>query len=106
MALNNSPKGFRMFRLIAIAEGISFLLLLLIAMPLKYMADSPMAVTIVGSIHGFLFVAFIAMAWVVKKNHQKSWMWFGKALFASIIPAGTIWMDKEWKREEEALSIK
>ena len=92
-------KSFRAFRLIAIAEGISFLVLLIIAMPLKYMANYPMAVTIVGGIHGFLFLAFIAMAWVVKNNFQKSWTWFAKAFFASIIPAGTLVMDREWKKE-------
>jgi integral membrane protein len=44
-------------RSIAFVEGVSFLLLLGIAMPLKYLADLPVAVKIVGWIHGVLFVA-------------------------------------------------
>ncbi|HMW67287.1 MAG TPA: DUF3817 domain-containing protein, partial [Chitinophagaceae bacterium] len=47
-------KTYNRFRNIALAEGISFLALLLIAMPLKYFANLPMAVTIMGSIHGIL----------------------------------------------------
>ena len=50
-------KTYSWFRKIAMAEGVSFLVLLLIAMPLKYMADYPKAVTIVGGLHGVLFIA-------------------------------------------------
>jgi len=90
-----TAKNFSVFRKIAIAEGISFLVLLLIAMPLKYMADQPMAVTIVGGLHGVLFVAFVVLAWEVKKDFG----WFAKAFVASILPFGTIIMDKYWKKE-------
>ena len=51
-----SIKLFRWFRRIAIAEGVSFLVLLLIAMPLKYLAGFPLAVKIAGSIHGILLL--------------------------------------------------
>ncbi|SEO00293.1 DUF3817 domain-containing protein [Paenibacillus sp. OV219] len=50
------------FRLIGTLEGISFLLLLCIAMPLKYFADIPGPVTIVGMIHGALFSLYILTA--------------------------------------------
>lgn len=64
-----------------------------------------MAVTVVGGLHGVLFVAFIVVAREVKREYKKSWGWLGKALLASIIPFGTLWMDnKEWKKEEEALA--
>lgn len=88
-------KNFSLFRKVAIAEGISFLVLLLIAMPLKYLADQPMAVTIVGGLHGILFVAFVVLAWEVKKD----FVWFVKAFIASLLPFGTIIMDKHWKKE-------
>jgi integral membrane protein len=86
---------FQWFRKIAIAEGISFLVLLFIAMPLKYFANSPMAVTIVGGLHGVLFVAFIVLTWMVRK----SLVWFIKAFIASLLPFGTLIMDKQWKKE-------
>ena len=93
---------FHWFRISAIAEGISFLILLGIAMPLKYFADLPIAVTICGGLHGVLFVAFVVMARIVQDGLKKNWAWFGKALLASILPFGTIVMDKQWKKEEDS----
>lgn len=48
-------------RIVCFAEGTSTLLLFFVAMPLKYLADIPMAVSIVGSLHGLLFVAMVSM---------------------------------------------
>ncbi len=93
-------KTFHWFRIAAIAEGISFLVLLGIAMPLKYLAKIPIAVTIAGGIHGLLFIIFIRLAWEVKNKYSKSAGWMGKAFLASILPFGTIIMDKQWKKEE------
>ena len=93
-------KTFHWFRIAAIAEGISFLVLLGIAMPLKYLAKIPIAVTIAGSLHGFLFLSFIWLAWEVKNKYAKSGGWMGKALLASVLPFGTIVMDKQWKKEK------
>ena len=45
-------------RIAALLEGVSFLVLLGVAMPLKYYADYPMAVTVVGTVHGVLFLLF------------------------------------------------
>src|SRR5215207_9596943 len=98
-----SVKLYSWFRKIALAEGVSFLLLLLIAMPLKYLAGYPMAVMLAGSLHGALFVGFILLAYLVKENYRKSFGWLVKAGLASIIPFGTFIMDKEWKKEEDAI---
>jgi integral membrane protein len=54
-------KASKQFRMIAIIEGWSFILLLLIGMPLKYMAGIPLPVKILGWIHGVLFVAFCGL---------------------------------------------
>jgi integral membrane protein len=93
-------KTFSWFRKIALAEGISFLVLLFIAMPLKHFAGMPLAVTIVGGLHGVLFVAFIILAWEVKGEYKKDFKWMGKAVLASLLPFGTIYMDREWRKEE------
>jgi integral membrane protein len=100
-----SIKTFSWFRKIAFAEGVSFLVLLLIAMPLKYLANLPIAVTIVGGLHGLLFVGFIVMTWEVKNEYKKDWGWVAKSFIASILPFGTFVMDhKQWKKEEVILS--
>jgi integral membrane protein len=100
-----SIKTFNWFRKIAFAEGISFLVLLLIAMPLKYFANLPIAVTIVGGLHGFLFVAFVAIAWLAMNKYKKNWGWLVKSFIASIVPLGTFWMDRtQWKKEEVSIT--
>ena len=93
-------KTFDWFRKVALIEGISFLVLLFIAMPLKYFMGYPMAVKIVGMAHGVLFVAFVYLAWEVKGDQRFSWGWFFRSFIASIIPFGTFVMDRQWKREE------
>lgn len=50
----------RRFRTTALAEGSSFLVLLFVAMPMKYVMGMPRVVTVVGAIHGILFLAYAA----------------------------------------------
>lgn len=96
-------KSYKDFRLIALAEGVSFLVLLLIAMPLKYFADMPLAVTVVGGLHGVLFVVFGVLALKVKIDCKRNFGWLVKAGLASLLPFGTFVMDKQWKKEQETL---
>lgn len=84
---------------IAFLEGISYLLLLLVAMPLKYFANIPEGVKYVGWAHGVLFVLFcvyLLKVWIGLK-----WS-FGKALLAfiaSLLPFGTFVLDARLKKE-------
>jgi integral membrane protein len=75
-------------------EGISYITLLFIAMPLKYLAAMPLAVRIVGAIHGALFVAFMAvLVYIVFKkliNIEQAFY----AFLLSIIPFGTFFLKK------------
>ena len=94
-------KKLSWLRKAGIAEGISFLVLLGIAMPLKYFFDQPMAVTIVGWAHGVLFVVFIFLAWEFKTDRNKKMSWFATAFAAALLPAGTFFLDKKLKKEEQ-----
>ena len=96
--------SFSWFRKVGMVEGISFLVLLFVAMPLKYFAGMPMAVTIVGGLHGLLFVSFIILAYMVKESFKKDNKWLFKAFIASILPFGTMVMDKEWKKEQSVIA--
>lgn len=84
------------FKWIARAEGISFLVLLFIAMPLKYIWGDPSWVRVVGMAHGVLFVAYIAWAIFVKEIKQ----WELKTLFVvilgSVFPFGTFYIEKKY----------
>ena len=94
----NSPLS--RLRIIGDVEGVSYLVLLFVAMPLKYLAGMPKAVRIAGSIHGFLFVAFmVALADVWRK---RGWS-FRKVLLAfasSLVPFGTFALSRHIRREE------
>jgi len=89
----------RLFRIVALAEGISFLLLLGVAMPLKYLANMPAAVRIAGMLHGVLFVAFVILAWETMNKLNKKYSWFFIAFLASILPFGTFVLENKLKKE-------
>jgi integral membrane protein len=76
------------------AEGISYLVLLGIAMPLKYMAGIWEAVRIVGSLHGILFIIFITLLWEGKKRIPLSWKTAFFAFLLSITPFGTFFLGR------------
>lgn len=84
---------FSRFRLISFIEGISYLILIFIAMPLKYMFDYPMAVKIVGMAHGVLFILFILALIMAMKRYK--WKFLGFQLFVySLLPFGFILIEK------------
>lgn len=85
--------SFTAFRLIAILEGVSFLLLLGIAMPLKYLYAMPLGVQVIGPIHGLLFMLFCAFLIMIVKRYalpNKVGFW---GFVASILPFGTLVFD-------------
>lgn len=92
-------KQLQRFRMVGIAEGISFLVLLLIAMPLKYIFKIPEAVKFTGWVHGALFVTYMWFAFENFGSLKKSFLWFLKAVIAAFLPLGTFVFDKELKKE-------
>jgi len=83
-----------------IAEGISFVTLLFIAMPLKYIAGDPRMVLYVGWVHGLLFMLFILALITVKITLEWKFKKTILSFLASLIPFGTFIMDKSWRKEE------
>ncbi|MEH6305112.1 DUF3817 domain-containing protein [Olivibacter sp. CPCC 100613] len=89
----------RRFRKIALLEGISFILLVFIAMPLKYWADFPLAVKYVGWVHGVLFIAYVFS--LIQCWTEYSWK-FGRVIlffFASLLPFAPFVVEKRLKTE-------
>ncbi|MGE9314190.1 DUF3817 domain-containing protein [Niabella sp. CJ426] len=83
-------------RIIGFLEGISLLVLIFVAMPLKYCFNYPLAVQTLGPIHGALFVLFIINTLSVGIEQQWKFAtttW--KVLLACIIPFGTFYIDKK-----------
>ncbi len=90
-------------RLIGLIEGISFLVLLFIAMPLKYAAGLPEAVKYVGWAHGALFMLFIVALIHASSETEWSLTKIAGAFVASVVPFGTFVLDRTLKRDEAAL---
>lgn len=103
MKLNFSNTAIGRLRLTGITEGISFLVLLFIAMPLKYLADLPDAVKYTGWIHGLLFILYMLALANVKFTLQWPVKKAAIAFLASLIPFGTFILDREWKKEEQMI---
>jgi integral membrane protein len=90
-------------RAIGFIEGLSFLLLLGVAMPLKYFAGMPQAVTAAGWVHGILFISFcIALTQAHQDANWSPWR-SGTVLIAALLPFGPFAIDKKLRREEEVM---
>ncbi len=84
------------FRILSFLEGLSFLVILFITMPLKYILDYPAANKSVGMIHGVLFLAYVVFAIFLKVEFKWSSKKLAIILLCSIIPFGTFWADKKY----------
>ena len=84
------------FRIIAFLEGLSYILLLGIATPIKYVFDDPQYVKLLGMPHGLLFILYIAIAFILKNEFNWDNKNFGFVLLASIIPFGTFYIDRKY----------
>ena len=89
-------KQVKIFRWTSFLEGTSFLLLLFIAMPLKYIWDQPRMVEIVGMYHGILFIAYILGAIYLARPMK----WNTKTLFiiciGSVLPFGPFYVERKY----------
>lgn len=83
-------------RITALLEGLSFLILLLIAMPLKYVWDLPAAVRIVGMAHGVLFVAYIYIVLAAWYKFKMSKTAVAISLAGGFFPLGTFYADHRY----------
>ena len=92
-------------RLIAFIEGTSFLILLFIAMPLKYFYDQPQAVRSVGMVHGLLFVLYVLYVFLTKIEHRWNVSKTLRLLLISFIPFGNFYADQKWLAPENQLPV-
>ena len=86
----------KVLRVISYLEGISYILLLFIAVPIKYYANDPSLVKLLGMPHGLLFVAYVILSLVSSKEYR----WNSKktlvVLISSVIPFGTFYVDYKY----------
>ena len=92
--------SLKIFRAISLAEGISLLTLLFIAMPLKYFMQVPEAVKVVGWIHGLLFILYVVVLTIVWITYRWTFLFVAGAFLASLIPFGTFVLDKQIQKKQ------
>ena len=86
----------KILRIISYLEGISYVLLLFIAVPIKYYANDPSLVKLLGMPHGLLFVAFVIVSLMNCKKYNWSFIKTVFVLISSIIPFGTFYVDYKY----------
>jgi len=89
-------KQIKIFKLISTFEAISFLVLLGIAMPLKYVLDMPEAVRYVGMAHGILFVLYIGGAYYLYEKLNWSFKTFAIVSLCSVLPFGPFYAERKY----------
>lgn len=90
----------KLFRITAHLEGWSYLLLLGIAMPMKYLWDQPWLIRPLGMAHGFLFIGYVVLVFLVskeKKWNNKFTIW---AYAASLLPIATFLVSRDMDSEK------
>ena len=88
-----------LFRVIALLEGVSYILLMTIGLYFKYQLNDDTYVKFLGMPHGVLFIVYILIAFFLRKQEQWSFINFAIILFASLIPFGTFYVDRKYLLE-------
>ena len=84
------------FRIVALLEGVSYILLMTLGLYFKYQLNDATYVKLLGMPHGLLFILYILIAFLIRKQEQWSFINFVIILFASLIPFGTFYIDRKY----------
>lgn len=88
----------KIFRIISFLEGVSYLLLLFIATPIKYTQEDSSYVKLLGMPHGILFMLYVVFAIVIQKQMKWNLKSIIIVLICAIVPFGTFYVDKKYLR--------
>ncbi len=91
----------KIFRIIALLEGVSYLLLLFVAVPIKYLSEDPQYVKMLGMPHGMLFIGYVLLAFILKSDYKWDSKPFFIVLLASVIPFGTFYVDRKYLKNNK-----
>lgn len=100
MLFNENDSKREKFRKVAKIEGISFIILLFIAVPLKHLGDLAIATKIVGPIHGGLWMWFLYLQYEAAKEYSWNLKFNIFAFVMSVVPFGTVWLNKKLQEQE------
>lgn len=92
----NNDNTIKLFKGVSFLEGVSYILLMFVGMPMKYIAGNDIMVKSVGMPHGILFMAYIIMALVIIRKLKLNGKTSFAILIASLIPFGTFYINKKY----------
>ena len=87
----------KIFKVVSFLEGVSYILLLFVAVPIKYLQGNPEYVRLLGMPHGILFIAYIILAIMLKYEQNWSAKKFSIICILSLLPFGTFFVNKVLK---------
>jgi integral membrane protein len=87
--------ALRRYRIMAWIVGVGLLVLVLVAMPLKYLGDNDTVVGIVGPIHGFLFMAYVVLTFDLARRAKWSFVRMVLVMLAGTIPFLSFWVERQ-----------
>ena len=93
---NILKKGIKLFKIISFLEAVSFIVLLCVAMPLKYIWDMPQLVQVVGMAHGILFILYIVFAIYAWQVLHWSFKKLSIAIVCSVVPFGPFYVERNY----------
>ena len=97
--MNQPANNERWVRALSLIEGLSYVLLVAIAMPLKYLAGIPAAVQIAGTAHGALFVALAAAIGWLFVTRRWSFFLCAYVMALALVPLGALYLERQWREK-------
>lgn len=94
---NENKKGIiSLFKITSFLEGLSYILLLFVGVPLKYLAGNSFLVKSLGMPHGLLFLAYVIIALLIRSRMKWDTKTTFVVLIASLLPFGTFYVNKKY----------
>ena len=87
------------YRVTAFLEGVSYILLLLVAVPIKYLLNEALYVKVLGMPHGILFILYILFSIIAKIKYNWNFRKFLVISIASLVPFGSFYIDKKYLKK-------
>jgi integral membrane protein len=97
--------AFLRYRILAFATGVLLVLLVFVAIPLKYLGDHPGPVSVIGTAHGFLFMVYLVTAFDLGIRLRWAWLKLGLVMLAGTIPFASFVAERRAHRDVRSRGV-
>jgi integral membrane protein len=99
------PGAFLRYRIMAFATGVLLVLLVFLAIPLKYLAHHPGPVSVIGTAHGFLFMVYLVTALDIGIRLRWPWLKLGLVMLAGTVPFASFVAERQAHQDFRARGV-